>query len=148
MINEKHKIVPASYLVLIKDNKILLQRRFNTGYEDGKYMMVAGKVDKGESFSKCVIREASEEIGITIKSEDLKMAHLMNRITKEPKDNEWIDAFIICKKWQGNIENKEPNKCDDLKWFDVSNLPENIILYIKTALENIKNNIIYSEFGW
>jgi len=59
-----------------------------------------------------------------------------------------IDAFIICKKWQGNIENKEPNKCDDLKWFDVSNLPENIILYIKTALENIKNNIIYSEFGW
>jgi len=88
MINEKHKIVPASYLVLIKDNKILLQRRFNTGYEDGKYMMVAGKVDKGESFSKCVIREASEEIGITIKSEDLKMAHLMNRITKEPKDND------------------------------------------------------------
>jgi len=37
MVKERHKVVPASYLVLIKNGKILLQRRFNTGYEDGKY---------------------------------------------------------------------------------------------------------------
>ena len=40
MAKERHKIVPASYLVLIKDSKILLSRRVNTGYEDGKYPML------------------------------------------------------------------------------------------------------------
>ena len=56
MIKERHKIIPASYLVLIKNNKILLQIRFNTGYEDGKYSRVAGHVDKGETFTEAIIR--------------------------------------------------------------------------------------------
>jgi len=66
MIKERYKITPASYLVLIEDNKILLQRRFNTGYEDGKYSLVAGHVDEGETFTEAIIREVKEEAGITL----------------------------------------------------------------------------------
>ena len=39
----------------------------------------------------------------------------------------------------------EPNKCDDLKWFDINELPENIIMRIKNVLENIKRGIIYDD---
>ena len=46
MAKERNKIIPASYAVLIKDNKVLLVRRFNTGYEDGKYSLPAGHVEK------------------------------------------------------------------------------------------------------
>ena len=141
---ERHKITPASYLVLIKNNKILLQRRFNTGYEDGKYSVVAGHVDKGETFTKAIIREVKEEAGITLQAEDLSVVHVMNR---NIKDNERIDIFFITEKWTGNIENKEPNKCDDLSWFDLNNMPDNVIPYIQKAINCIKKKVVYSEFN-
>jgi len=144
MIKERHKIVPASYLTLIKNNKILLQRRFNTGYEDGKYSIVAGHVDKGETFTEAIIREVKEEAGIILQAEDLSVVHVMNR---NIQNNERIDIFFIAEKWTGNIENKEPNKCDDLSWFDLDDLPDNVIPYIKEAIKHIKNKVIYSEFN-
>jgi len=140
---QRHKITPASYLVLIRDNKILLQRRLNTGYEDGKYSLVAGHVEKGETFTEAIIREVKEEAGIILLAEDLSVVHVMNR---NIKDNERIDVFFVAKKWTGNIENKELNKCDDLSWFDLDNMPDNVIPYIKKAINCIKNKIIYSEF--
>lgn len=41
-MKERHKVVPAVYLFLIKDEKILLGRRCNTSYMDGKYMVPRG----------------------------------------------------------------------------------------------------------
>lgn len=149
MTKEKHKIIPASYLVLIKDNKVLLLRRFNTTYEDGKYSLPAGHVEEEESFTQCIIRESEEEIGVTVQSENLKVAHVMQRIGKsEAEHRERIDVFFTAEKYNGKIENKEPDKCDDLSWLDINNLPENTIPYIKSAIEAIKNKTFYSEFGW
>ena len=144
MIKERHKIIPASYLALIKNNKILLQRRFNTGYEDGKYSLVAGHVDKGETFTEAIIREVKEEAGITLQAEDLSVVHVMNR---NIESDERIDIFFTAKKWTGNIENKEPNKCDDLSWFDLDDMPDNVIPYIKEAINCLKKKITYSEFS-
>ncbi len=150
MAKERHREVPASYLILIKDGKILLSRRFNTGYQDGNYSLPAGHVDEGETFTQCVIRESKEEVGVLLKPEDLKVGHLMHRFSGA----EWgvegfrIDVFFTAEKWEGNIEIKESNKCDDLSWFDLGNLPENIIPYIRQAIDCIKNKVFYSEFGW
>lgn len=151
MSEQKHKITPASYLILIKDNKVLLSRRFNTGYEDGNYSMVAGHVDKGETFTDCIIREAEEEAGIILKPEDLKVFHIMNRNSQqgiEKEENERIDVFFVAEKWDGKIENREIDKCDDLSWFPLDNLPINIIPYVRYIVENYGKDIFYSEFGW
>lgn len=148
MSQERHKIVPASYLVLIKNGKILLQRRFNTGYEDGKYSMVAGHVDKGETFTQCLIREVKEEAGIMLSLDDLKVVHVMHRNSGTEENNERVDVFFVAEKWDGEIENREPNKCDDLSWFGLDKLPANIIPYVKQAIDCIKSKIFYSEYGW
>lgn len=151
MPKERHKIIPASYLVLIKDGKILLLRRFNTGYEDGRYSMVAGHIDERETFTECIVREAKEEAGIILDEKDLRVLHVMNRNSQEGIDlklNERVDVFFSSDKWAGEIEIKEPHKCDDLSWFDLDNIPENTIPYIKYAINCINNKIFYSEFGW
>jgi len=148
MVKQRHKITPASYIVLIKNNKILLQRRFNTGYEDGKYSLPAGHVESRENFTQCIIREAEEEIGVILKAENIKTTHIMQRDCGEGENNERIDTFFTTTEWGGNIENKEPHKCDDLSWFDLDNLPENMIPYVKHAIECIKNKTFYSEYGW
>ncbi|MEK7665174.1 MAG: NUDIX domain-containing protein [Patescibacteria group bacterium] len=155
MAKERNKYIPASYLVLIRDDKILLQRRFNTGFQDGKYSLPAGHADKGENFTKAIIRETKEEIGVDLKQKDLRVIHVMCRDSRAdyPQGvnegiNERVDVFFTTKKWQGHIEIKESNKCDDLSWFDLSNLPDNIIPYIRQVVDCIKNKTFYSEFGW
>lgn len=138
--------VPVSvHLMLIKDNRILLMRRKNTGFADGFYSMPAGKLEPKESVKDAVIREVKEEINIDIKNETLKAVQVMNR---NGIDRERIDYFFTIDRWNGKIKNNEPNKCDDLKWFDIHNLPENIIPYIKEAINNYNKKINFSLFGW
>jgi len=142
MKKERFKLIPSVYLILIKDNKILLSRRYNTGYFDNNYSFPAGHLNGGETLKQAMIREAREEVDVTLDPADLELIHVMNR--KIP-DNERIDFFFTAKKWQGEPKIMEPEKCDDLRWFDLDNLPKNIVPYIRQAIDSFLNNIIYSE---
>ena len=51
----------AAHFFLVRDRKILLLRRQNTGYEDGKFSVVAGHLDGDEEVSAAMVREAREE---------------------------------------------------------------------------------------
>lgn len=138
--------VPVSvHLLLIKENKILLMRRKNTGFADGFYSMPAGKLEPKESVENAIIREVKEEINIDIKNETLRTIQVMNR---NGIDRERIDYFFTVDRWNGEIKNNELNKCDDLKWFDLDKLPENTIPYIKEAIINYNKKIKFSLFGW
>ncbi len=142
---ERFKIYIAAYLVLIKDGQVLLSKRVNTGYQDGNYSLIAGHLDGGETANQCIIREAEEEAGIILKLNNLKVSHVMHRYRP---DREYIDIYVAAESWEGEIENNEPEKCDELKWFSIEDLPDNIIPEVKLALENIEKRVFYSEVGW
>ncbi|MDD5031819.1 MAG: NUDIX domain-containing protein [Patescibacteria group bacterium] len=142
---ERFKVYSAIYLVLIKDEQILLQRRYNTGYQDGNYSLVAGHLDGGETTKQCLIRETREEADITLSLEDLEVIHVMHRLGPV---REYLDVYIRAEKWTGDITNMEPDKCDELKWYKLKNLPDNMVPEVRFALENISKNRYYSEFGW
>lgn len=141
----RHTIIPAVHLFLIKDDQILLARRFQTGYEDGNYSVPAGHVEKAESATAAMIRESREEIGVSIRLADLRPIHVMHR-SKDGEER--VDFFFECKKWTGDVLNQEPEKCDDLRWFPMNELPENIVPYISSAVEYYERSISYSEYGW
>lgn len=143
---DRHMVIPASYLILRRDNEVLLLRRFNTGYEDGKYSMPAGHVDAGETFTEALVREVAEEVGVTLRTGDVRVAHIMHR--KSTVSSERVDTFFVTEKWEGEVKNMEPHKCDELAWFPLDKLPENTIPYIRHALECIDQNKFYSEFGF
>ena len=144
---ERHRIIPAAYVILRRGNEVLMQRRLNTGYEDGNYGLVSGHVEQGESYEGAIMREAKEEAGVIVKPEDLRFVHLMHR-KDEGEDNERADVFFLAERWEGDVKNAEPQKCSDLNWFSLDNLPDNVIPYIRKALEYIKAGIFYSEYGW
>ncbi|MBU0530365.1 MAG: NUDIX domain-containing protein [Nanoarchaeota archaeon] len=133
-MKERFKLIPTSHLILIKDNKILLLRRYNTGYEDGNYSVVAGHLDGDETFIHAMIRESKEEAGIILKPHNLEIAHVMHR--KVPGE-ERIDFFIKARDWEGEPRILEPDKCDQLSWFELDKLPENVIPYVRQSIENI-----------
>ena len=138
-------VVPvAVHLFLVQHGRILLLRRQNTGYEDGNYSVVAGHIDGGEEIKDAMIREAREEAGINIRRSDLEVVEVMHL----KSDREYISFFLAASTWAGEITNTEPDKCDDLRWFDLSDLPNNTIPYIKRAIENYRNRVWFDAVGW
>ena len=146
MKKQRHSIVPASYLILEKDGKYLLARRCNTGYRDGQYSLVAGHVDAGESFLQAMVREAQEEVGITLYEKDLAVVHVMHR--KSDDGDERIDVFIRAQAWLGEPVNCEPHKCNHLAWFAYDELPQTTVPYVRLMFDYVRNGIFYSECGW
>ncbi len=134
----------AVHLFFLRADRVLLLRRFNTGWEDGNYSVPAGHVDAGETVTQAAVREAREEIGVRLELHDVEVVHVMNR----KSEDERIDFFLLARRWTGEIANREPDKCDELAWYPVASLPGNIIPYVKQALLNYQAGVLFSEFGW
>lgn len=129
-------------LLLIKDNKVLLMKRQNTGYMDGMYALVAGHVEAGESFKEALIREAKEEVGITLKEENIEYVCAIRRGT----NSEYINMYLKASEYEGFEENLEIDKCEEIRWIDIDNLPENMIENDRRAIFNLNNDIAFDEY--
>lgn len=140
----RFKLIAEVHLVLVRRDHVLMLRRFNTGYEDGNYSLVAGHVDGAETFASAMAREAAEEAGIGVDPASLSLAHVMHRNA----ENERVSLFFRSEAWDGEPENREPHKCDDLAWFPRARLPANTIPYIRAGLDAVFAGSLYSEFGW
>jgi len=134
----------AVHLFLIRDNRALLLRRAHTGYEDGSYSVPAGHLDGGEEIIAAAIREAREEIGITLARSAVSVVGVMHRRA----DDERIDFFVAASEWTGEIVNAEPHKCDDLAWYPLDALPVNTIPYVRRALDNYRRGVWFDSYGW
>ena len=149
-MSERFKSLSAVMLLLTRktDNneEILFQKRKNTGYCDGYYdLSASGHVDDNESMKRAMCREAKEELGIDIKEEDLEFVCIIHinfngRI--------YYNGYFKTDRWCGEPIINEPEKNEELKWFNINNLPSNIVNDRMIAIQNYKSNIKYSEYGW
>lgn len=145
-MKERFKLIPAVYLLLRRGDEVLLSRRANTGYQDGKYSLVAGHLDGDELAIDAMIREAQEEAGITVDTKDISFVHLAHRLTRNEPGQERLDMFFECWNWQGEITNMEPEKCDDLAWHKIEDLPSDTLPLIKLVIGDIMDGSHYSEY--
>lgn len=147
MAKDRHKVVLAVYLIVIKEGKTLLYLRQNSGYCDGMYGLVSGHVEKCETISEAMIREAKEEANMELKESNLELLSLMHRKSDSNLDDR-LDFFFRLKNWEGEIKNMEREKCGELKFFDLKKMPSNTIEYVKKAIHNSLNGIFLSEEGY
>lgn len=145
MFKKRFRMPVAVHLFLLQKENVLLLRRFNTGYEDGNYSVIAGHLDGEEEVKQAMIREAREEAGITIEPAHLQIVGVMHR---NSAGHERIDFFLTAREWIGEVTNTEPHKCDELAWYPLNRLPENVIPYVRQALENYQQGIWFESFGW
>lgn len=144
MQQHRFKMIVSSYALFVKNNKILLSRRFHTGYEDGKLSVPAGHVEEGETITQALIREIREEVDITLVPSQFSLSHIMHR----KSDDIRVDFFFLINTWRGTPKNIEPEKCNELSWAPIDTLPRDTIPYIAHAIHCVHHNIVYSEFGW
>jgi len=119
-------------------------RRFNTGYEDGNYSVVAGHLEGDETVIAAAIREIEEEVGVAVIPENISVIGVMHR----KSDDERVDFFLSTRNWCGDPANQELNKCDDIGWYGLDMLPVNTIPYVKKAIDNFRLGVWFDEFGW
>lgn len=148
-MKERYKLIPEVFLMLIKDGKILLSRRKNTGWNDGNYGLPAGHGEDRETAKEGTAREALEEIGITIGLKDLEHVVTQHRWSDDPGNpHARVGFYFVPQKWQGEPRNMEPDKCDHLQFFPLDNLPPNVIDHVQSVIASYRKGEHYDEFGW
>lgn len=145
-MSEKYYSRLAVNLVLIRINEnnekqILLQLRKNTGYMDNMYdFACSGHVNKNESYTQALVREAKEELGIILKEEDLEFLAVNHHFQADH-----VQLFFTTKEYKGIPNVCEPDKCGGLLWSKIKELPENIIPYVANVIEDINLGIQFDD---
>lgn len=127
----------AVFVVLRDDeDKILLHRRANTGYMDGRYDLPSGHVERGESLLAAAVRELQEETGITVAETNLRLWHI-NQFSAN--DEDYYNFFFVVDDWRGEPHIMETDKCDDMQFFDLDALPK-MTAGTHVSLEHLHEN--------
>jgi 8-oxo-dGTP diphosphatase len=141
-MTDRFVVVPAAYVFLLRPapmpggREVLLQLRRGTGYMDEHWAAVAGHVERGESVYDAGRREAAEEVGVD--EVDLVPWCAMQRTgTGEPID-ERVDYFFTATSWSGSPRIMEPQKCADLRWFNLDALPSPVVPHELRVLASIR----------
>jgi 8-oxo-dGTP diphosphatase len=156
----------AVHIFLLRGDEVLLLRRYNTGYEDGRLSVVAGHVEPGESVTRSALRETREEVGLELMPGRLRMAGVMHRRSGHERvdvfprsgveridvfsrsGDERVDFFLTYHTEGEEPRNLEPEKCSELVWARVDGLPDDVIPYVRAAIENFRAGTWFQEFGW
>jgi 8-oxo-dGTP diphosphatase len=146
----RFKLKVGLFLLLIQNNQILLLRRYRTGIEDGMYVVPMGGHDGKIPVTDTLIREAEEEAGIRLKPEDVTFCHVMHRLQHMLNELsfEQIDLYFKAESYEGIIENRESDKCDDLQFYPLDALPDTMSPCVLQAIQCTQNKQFFSTFGW
>ena len=132
MMTEHGAGIPTGVHVLCeREGRVLLLRRAGTGFFDGLYSLPGGHVEQGESIFQAAARELEEETGLQLAPDGLDWLGIIHRRS----DTNRIDFFLRARHWQGEPALREPGKCSGMAWFARDGLPEEIVPYVKVALE-------------
>lgn len=108
--------------MLVRNDEILLLRRFNTGYEDGRYSVGTGHLDGGEGVLDAMCREAREEAGIEL---DRALTSVCGAMHQPSPDSERIDFFLTAMRWTGDVpvmfgtlNRRNATNCAGCRWID------------------------------
>lgn len=144
---ERFAVPVTAHLFLVRDGWVLLSRRHNTGYADGLFSVVAGHLDGGEEVVAAAIREAREEAGIALAPADLAVVGVMHRL----EGDERVDFFLAASRWAGEVVNAEPQRCAELAWHPLDRLPEDMVPYVRLALDRYRRapgRLWFASLGW
>jgi 8-oxo-dGTP diphosphatase len=119
----------ACVIVANGEGKILFGKR-KGGYKAGTYGLPGGRVESNEPLLDTARRELEEETGLV--AHDMKYFGV---VREWQETNSFIHFVYVCTNYSGDVENKEPEKCEGWEWFSLDALPEPLLPGNVPALE-------------
>jgi 8-oxo-dGTP diphosphatase len=130
----------VTHAVVIKDNKILLEKRAAWLTNPGKLSLPGGYLNLNETAEEGVIRELKEETGYEGKI--IKLLSLITNPNRKGEDRQNVAITYLVE--PGEQTSQPDNESTEVKWFDLDNLPpEEDFAFdhfeiIQTTIEDIK----------
>ena len=123
--------VGIGVLILNTKGEVLLGKR-KASHGAGTWGPPGGKLDFGENFKECMVREVKEEAGIDLGKEDPRILDVQNDIfPQEGKHFVSLIAHVALTKDQ-EAQLLEPHKCAEWKWFGEHDLPSPLFQSVET----------------
>ncbi|MBI2016335.1 MAG: NAD(+) diphosphatase [Candidatus Rokubacteria bacterium] len=111
---EHYPHLHPAVIVLVRDgDRVLLARK--SIWAPGRYALVAGFVDNGESLEGAVAREVKEEVGVDVK--DIRYVGSQNW----PFPSQIMLGFVAT--YAGGAIAIDPEELEDARWFPADRLP-------------------------
>ena len=125
MIGHKPVNLPGSVIILHQENEILLQKR----RENGKWGLIGGLMELGESFEETAIRETKEEAGIEVNSLKLVTTHSGNHSYIKVSNGDEFYASTVCFSSDDFIGQAKVSDHEsyEFRYFKINDLPENMV---------------------
>ncbi len=137
-IGKDYTGIACGAFILNHKNELLLTKRSNScGSYEGEWSVPGGKNEFGEKLEETTIRETKEEVGV-----DVEVIRLLDHFNYIPNDGEhWVYFNFICKIIGGELKIMEPDKIDEIRWFPLTELPEDTTSYTRAYVEKyLKEN--------
>lgn len=117
----ENKFLVGANVLVIRDEKILLGLRKNC-FSAGNWGLPGGHVEVGESLLSAAARELMEETGMT--AAQFEFVNLVNRPGDEAH---YVLMSFLAGDVRGEPELREPDRCEEWRWFGFSEMPSNIV---------------------
>jgi 8-oxo-dGTP pyrophosphatase MutT (NUDIX family) len=111
--------LPGASAVVLHEDRVLLVLRS----DNGRWAPVSGIVDPGEHPEQTVVREASEEAGVTCEVVALAWVNVTEPITYPNGDvSQYLDLTYRCR-WLAGEPYAADDESVDARWFPLDGLP-------------------------
>lgn len=117
--------------VVVRDGKLLLGKRKNT-HGQGQWATPGGHLEYGEDVAACACRELIEETGL--KAHASRLGPWVSNVIE---NKHYITLFVIVEEFEGELELREPEKCEGWEWFDFNCLPSPLFGPIRSFVEKL-----------
>jgi len=127
----------ACDVFITRGGKLLLGKRKNC-YGAGSWALPGGHLEVGEKMIDAAKREIKEELGID--GINLKFAVISDFIGDS---SQYVHIDFLLENYKGEIKLMEPEKCEEWRFFDLKEIPENIFNSHQDLIKAFKEGKVY-----
>jgi len=127
--------LPVALAIAVKDKDFLLIKR-GLPPRKGMWASPSGFIEIGETAEEACLRELKEETGVS--GEIVKLVGVVRQEDKEVYGDMLIVEYLVK---VGNEELTPGNEAEDVKFFDMADLPDYYVELFKEVIEEVQNKI-------
>lgn len=112
----------GSFVIVVNSKNQILSGKRKNSFGPGLYGFPGGRLELSETLADCAKRELLEETGLMAKS-----VKFLGVIRTLQDNGNFIHFAFLCDEYEGEIELKEPGKCEAWNFYQQTDIPSNTL---------------------